>query len=168
MSISSINCVAIRLPDERWRHITEEHTELAGMRDQVLDTVANPLRIFAGRAGELLATKEIGSAIWLVVVYRESRSDGFIITAFVTSRLAPLKGENKYGGKRRTRIFQLVPVVKETPEHNVWLSYDDEADTYVNFKSRAAQVIARSPMMMIVRYDGKEIVGYTILHASKR
>lgn len=80
-SIKSRNAVPIRLPDERWTHITEEHAELAGMRDQVLDTVANPTTIFVGGAGELLATKEMESAKWLVVVYRELQNDGFIITA---------------------------------------------------------------------------------------
>ena len=32
--------VPIRLTHERWTHITEEHTELAGLRLEVLDTVA--------------------------------------------------------------------------------------------------------------------------------
>lgn len=66
--------------------------------------------------------------------------------------------------------FKFVPVVKESPEHNVWLSYDDEADTlYVNFKkpSRASDSEITDDDV-IVRYDGKDIIGYTILHASKR
>ena len=48
----SKNGVAIRLPDERWAHITEEHCELAGIRLEVLETVANPARIDAGNEGD--------------------------------------------------------------------------------------------------------------------
>jgi hypothetical protein len=35
----SINGVTIRLPDERWVHITEEHAEMAGYLYDVLETV---------------------------------------------------------------------------------------------------------------------------------
>ncbi len=66
--------------------------------------------------------------------------------------------------------FKFVPVVKESAQHNVWLSYDDEADTlYVNFKKPSlASDSEITDDDVTVRYDGKEIVGYTILHASKR
>jgi hypothetical protein len=37
--------VPIRLTDERWAYITEEHCELAGMRFEVLETVAH-LKLF--------------------------------------------------------------------------------------------------------------------------
>jgi hypothetical protein len=46
--VKSINKIPIRLTDERWAHITEEHCELAGLREDVLETVANPLRIIEG------------------------------------------------------------------------------------------------------------------------
>ena len=36
--------VPIRLTDERWAHITEEHCELAGLRSEVLVTVLRPER----------------------------------------------------------------------------------------------------------------------------
>jgi hypothetical protein len=32
----------IRLTDERWAHITEEHSELAGMRYEILEVVSQP------------------------------------------------------------------------------------------------------------------------------
>jgi hypothetical protein len=44
-SVASANNILIRLTDERWVHITEEHSELAGMRFEVLETVANPARV---------------------------------------------------------------------------------------------------------------------------
>jgi hypothetical protein len=79
------------LTDERWTHISEEHGELAGLRLEVLQTVANPERIFAGGAGELLATRSVAPRRWLVVVYKELGDDGFVITAFLTRRLASLE-----------------------------------------------------------------------------
>ena len=89
-TVLSKNGVPIRLTDERWVHITEEHCELAGLRLEVLETVANPSRVLAGGKGELLAVREISSAKYLVVVYRELENDGFIITAFFTSKTEAL------------------------------------------------------------------------------
>jgi len=86
-SVISKNGVPIRLTDERWAHISEEHSELAGMQAEVLETVARPAHIYAGNGGELLAAKEMGAGKWLVAVYREMRDDGFVITAFLTSRV---------------------------------------------------------------------------------
>jgi hypothetical protein len=86
-SVVSKNGVPIRLTDERWAHISEEHGELAGMRAEVLDTVARPKCIYAGNASELLAAKETAAGKWLIAVYREMRDDGFVITAFLTSRV---------------------------------------------------------------------------------
>jgi hypothetical protein len=80
----------IRLPSERWMHITEEHSELAGMRLEVLATLAEPARILAGTEGELLAVREVEAGKYLVVVYRELEKDGFVITAFLSRRAASL------------------------------------------------------------------------------
>ncbi len=86
--VKSINNVNIRLPDERWRHITEEHSELAGYYYNVLETVADPDYIFRGIEEEILAVKVISKGKFLVVIYREfiELDDGFIITAFFTKR----------------------------------------------------------------------------------
>ena len=89
-TVLSKNAVPIRLTDERWAHITEEHGELAGYRLDVLETVIEPLRILAGGAGELLAIREVELGKYLVVVYRELIGDGFIITAFLTRRINTL------------------------------------------------------------------------------
>lgn len=85
--ILSKNGVPIRLTDERWEHIIEEHAEVAGLRQDVLHTVAEPERIVEGKAGELLALRELEAGKSLVVVYRELVDDGFVITAFSTSKL---------------------------------------------------------------------------------
>jgi len=89
-TVLSQNEIPIRLTDERWSHITEEHCELAGMRLEVLENIANPLRILEGGDGELLSIREIENDKFLVVVYRESNNDGFIITAFLTRRIKSL------------------------------------------------------------------------------
>jgi hypothetical protein len=89
---NSKNGVPIRLPDERWVHITEEHCELAGLRLDVLETVSDPTRVLEGGAGELLALREWEPDKWLVVVYRElNDDDGFVITAFLTRRIRSLE-----------------------------------------------------------------------------
>ena len=85
-TVYSTNGVPIRLTDERWVHVTEEHNELVGLRLEVLETVTNPTEIFVGNRGELLVVREVEPGKYLVVVYRESQQDGFIITAFLTRK----------------------------------------------------------------------------------
>jgi len=76
------------LPDERWVHITEEHSELAGRLLDVIEAVEQPDSVFEGTMGELLAVRAIEAEKYLVVVYREmSATDGFVITAFLTKRI---------------------------------------------------------------------------------
>lgn len=91
----SINGILIRLPDERWNHIVEEHAELVGLRAQVLETIAAPERILRGNQGEQLAVRQIEPGKWLIAVYRELGSDGFIITAFMTRRASVLTKREK-------------------------------------------------------------------------
>jgi len=79
--------VPIRLTDERWNHITEEHCELAGMRVEILETISNPQRIFIGNNEERMALREYSNGLYVVAIYRELENDGFIITAFLTRRI---------------------------------------------------------------------------------
>jgi len=95
--VTSKNGLPIRLTDERWTHITEEHAELAGMRLEVLEAISQPERVLAGGEGELLAVRELEVGKFLVVVYREMDKDGFIITAFITRRVGSLD--------RRTQLW---------------------------------------------------------------
>ena len=85
-TVKSKSGLPIRLTAERWLHITEGHNELAGMREDILEAVAFPDRVLVGNSGELLAVRELGSDKCLIVVYRESGQDGFIITAFMSRR----------------------------------------------------------------------------------
>ena len=57
--VRSKNGVPIRLTDERWLHITEEHSEMAGYYFEVLETVEEPEAIYEGKMGECIAVREI-------------------------------------------------------------------------------------------------------------
>lgn len=90
--INSKNKVLIRLPAERWFHIIEEHSEMAGYYFEVLETIEEPEIIYEGQAGEYLAVREIETGKYIVVIYREvNKQDGFIITAFLTKRKKQLE-----------------------------------------------------------------------------
>ena len=89
--VVSKNGKLIRLTSERWSHITEEHCELAGMKLEILESIANPSRILFGNDGELLAIRELIAGKFLVTVYREIDEDGFVITAFLTRKTRSLE-----------------------------------------------------------------------------
>jgi hypothetical protein len=86
----------IRVTARQWAHITEAHDYMSGNLDKVLETLAEPTRIIEGEQGESLALRDYDSTNitrkTAVVVYRDE-SDGFLITAFFTSK--PDKVEKK-------------------------------------------------------------------------
>jgi len=91
-SAYSRNNVLIRLTHERWVHITESHDYMAGLHEWVLETIAEPDVIAQGWRGSLVAARHYErtpiSEKDMVVVYKEaSAQDGFVITAFMTSRV---------------------------------------------------------------------------------
>ena len=67
-------------------------------------------------------------------------------------------------------LLSLVPAVLRAPPRYLWSSYDAEADVlYVNFKKPAHATDSElTDEDVIIRYEGAEIIGYTILHASTR
>ena len=95
----------------------------------------------AGGAGELLAIRTVAAGKALVVVSREvSHEDGFIIAAFFS------------------------------PHRCLWSSYDAQADVlHINFKKPAHATDSElTDDDVIIRYEGDEIIGLTILHAGAR
>jgi len=66
--------------------------------------------------------------------------------------------------------LKLIPAMNRSPQHAVWLTYDAEADSlYVNFKKPShATDSEMTDDDVIIRYEGEEIIGFTVLHASKR
>jgi uncharacterized protein YuzE len=66
--------------------------------------------------------------------------------------------------------LKLIPAVNRAPQHSVWLTYDAEADTlYVNYKKPGHATDSEiTDDDVIIRYEGEEVIGFTVLHASKR
>jgi hypothetical protein len=86
--IKSKNDVPIRLTAERWLHIIENHDDLAGYYDDVINAIEEPNYIIKGYKEAFIALKEIEKGKFLAVVYKEiSEEDGFIITAYFTSKI---------------------------------------------------------------------------------
>ena len=82
--------LTIRLTAERWSHIVEAHDYMAGNQDLVFETIENPDYIVSGERGENIAIRHYEktsiSEKSVVVIYKESETDGFIITTFMTSK----------------------------------------------------------------------------------
>ena len=67
-------------------------------------------------------------------------------------------------------VYALVSHFIKMPETKMWVDYDKEADVlYINFKR--PQKATDSEMLengVLLRYKGTELVGITVLEASKR
>jgi uncharacterized protein YuzE len=68
------------------------------------------------------------------------------------------------------QVITFVPQVLQLNQKNIWLSYDKEADVlYLNFKKPShADDSELLDNDIIVRYEQDEIVGLTVLNASKK
>lgn len=68
------------------------------------------------------------------------------------------------------QYLKIIPAVKAAPQNYLWSSYDSEADVlYINFKKPShASDSELTDDDIIIRYEEDQIVGLTILHASKR
>lgn len=68
------------------------------------------------------------------------------------------------------QYLKLIPAVQLAPQKYLWSSYDAEADVlYINFKKPShatdSELLDND---VIIRYEGDDLVGITILNASKR
>ncbi len=92
----SVHGNTIRVTFKQWAHVTENHDYMSGNLDKVLETIAEPSRIVRGGHGESLALRDYEQTNitrkTAVVVYRDE-PDGFLITAFFTSK--PQKVEQR-------------------------------------------------------------------------
>jgi len=83
--VKCIQKVPVRVTDERWLHIIEEHSELSGRYYEILETISDPDEVYAGSHSELLAARKLGTKKYLIAVYKiATPDDGFLITAFMT------------------------------------------------------------------------------------
>lgn len=67
-------------------------------------------------------------------------------------------------------ILKLAPQILRLPSKNIWSNYDEEADVlYINFKKPShADDSELTDDNLIIRYERGEIIGITVLNASKR
>jgi uncharacterized protein YuzE len=67
-------------------------------------------------------------------------------------------------------VVNLAPRLLNIPFHRIWYSYDEEADVlYMNFKKpNHADDSELTDDDVILRYEKGQLIGITILHASKR
>ncbi len=72
--------------------------------------------------------------------------------------------------KNMNEYLNLIPAVRQSPSNCLWSSYYEPGDVlYISFdKPRAATDSELTDDDIILRYDGDELIGITILHASKR
>lgn len=69
----------------------------------------------------------------------------------------------------RRDISAAIPHLLRLPAGRTWIDYDEEADVlYISLKrpQRATDTVDRNGVLL--RYRGKELVGITVLNASKR
>lgn len=68
------------------------------------------------------------------------------------------------------RIIDIVPQIINMPFERIWSSYDAEADVlYLNFKKPShADDSELTEDDIIIRYEKGEVIGITILNASKK
>lgn len=67
-------------------------------------------------------------------------------------------------------FLKIVPAVRSAPGQYLWSSYDAEADVlYINFKKPSHATDSEiTDNDIVVRYENGDVVGLTVLHASKR
>jgi len=91
--VRAVTGVPIRLTPERFGHISRRHPEMISQEEGILETVETPDLIQEGDSGTLIALKLYQSTPltekYCAVIYREvSAIDGFVITAYFTTRPA--------------------------------------------------------------------------------
>jgi len=66
--------------------------------------------------------------------------------------------------------LKLAPAVVAAPHGYLWSSYDAEADVlYINFKKPSVATDSElTDDDVIIRYEGEEVIGLTVLNVSRR
>ena len=77
----------IHLSDERWKHLNQEHPEVAPYLEDIKETLKNPVKITEYELDENVRYyykyfKERESAKYLLVIVKYLNDHGFIITAY--------------------------------------------------------------------------------------
>jgi len=89
VEVFSKNKIKIRLTGERLNHILTNHPEMVEFLLDVPKVIGEPDIIFQGEKQEYIAVRGSNN-FFLVVIYREEKEDGFVITAFRTRSIVYL------------------------------------------------------------------------------
>ncbi len=89
----SVNGILIRITEERLNYVYTGYPEMKGCENLIVETIETPDLVLEGDYGALLAVKKyektpVSENKYLVVVYKESSDDGFLITSYFTRRYA--------------------------------------------------------------------------------
>ena len=64
--------------------------------------------------------------------------------------------------------LRLIPEVRNVPKQNIRMSYDEADVLYINFRGHTVATDSElTDDDIIIRYDGDEIIGCTVLHAEE-
>ncbi len=69
--------------------------ELDGCEDMVMSAIENPDYIFEGHTDELLAVKQFSGLFFVVTVYKEKETEGYVITAYTKDTITTLKEQRR-------------------------------------------------------------------------
>jgi hypothetical protein len=90
VTVDSYSKVPIRITYQQWAHVIENHDYMAGCLEFVLETLGEPDFIVNGWERELIALKAYPktpiSKKSVAVIFKELENEGFMITAFMTSK----------------------------------------------------------------------------------
>ena len=160
--------------EERWFHIVENHNDLAGFCDEVFNTIGNPDFILRGYRDAIIGVRQLREKHYLSVVYREvTAGDGFVITAYRTSRISHGGGNMAKKALKPDSLSEMLQTASHLikfPTKRFYVDYDEEADVlYLSFER--PQNATDSQMLdngVLLRYREEDLVGVTIFDASKR
>ncbi|MBI2655436.1 hypothetical protein HYX06_03365 [Candidatus Woesearchaeota archaeon] len=82
----------IHLSDERWKHLNQEHPEVAPYLEDIKETLKTPLKITAYEYDENVKYyykyfKEREVAKYLLVIVKYLNNHGFIVTAYFVKNI---------------------------------------------------------------------------------
>ena len=82
----------VHLSDERWKHLNQEHPEVAPYLEDIKETLKNPVKITTYEFDENVKYyykyfKERESAKYLLVIVKYLNDHGFIITAYFVKNI---------------------------------------------------------------------------------
>jgi hypothetical protein len=135
--VTSKGGIPVRLTDERWFHIVENHDEVAGYYDQVLEAVEDPGLILQGYGGALVAAKALGRMKYLMVTGSYDERTVYYHRVFNVRNSQETNPMAKRSAVAQAidNISDALPHLIRLPQRKAWIDYDEEADVlYIGLK----------------------------------